>query len=37
MRTLNHIDPSQGRSVDAERAANEEDFRNRLFEDYGID
>ena len=28
---------SQGRSVDAERAANDEDFRNRLFEEYGID
>ena len=28
---------SQGRSADAERAANDEDFRNRLFEEYGID
>jgi len=28
---------SQGRSADAERAANDEDYRNRLFEEYGID
>jgi len=28
---------SQGREADAERAANDEDFRNRLFEEYGID
>ena len=27
---------SQGRSVDAERAASDEDYRNRLFEEYGI-
>ena len=27
---------SQGRGADAERAANDEDFRNRLFEEYGI-
>ncbi len=28
---------SQGRGADAERAANDEDYRNRLFEEYGID
>ena len=28
---------SQGRGADAERAANDEDFRNRLFEEYGIE
>ena len=28
---------SQGRSADAERAANDEDYLNRLFEEYGID
>lgn len=28
---------SQGRGADAERAANGEDYRNRLFEEYGID
>ena len=27
---------SQGRGADAERAANDEDYRNRLFEEYGI-
>jgi len=27
---------SQGRSADAERAANDEDYRNQLFEEYGI-
>ena len=26
-----------GRSADAERAANDEDFHNRLFEEYGIE
>jgi predicted HTH domain antitoxin len=28
---------SQGRGADAECAANDEDYRNRLFEVYGID
>ncbi len=28
---------SQGRGADAERAANDEAYRNRLFEEYGID
>ena len=28
---------AQGRSADAERAANDEDYRNRLFEEYHID
>ena len=28
---------SQGKSGGAERAANDEDFRNRLLEAYGID
>ena len=28
---------SQGKSGDAERAANDEAFRNRLFEEYGIE
>ena len=28
---------SQGKGADAERAANDEAYRNRLFEEYGID
>ena len=28
---------SQGRGADVERAANDEEFRNRLFEEYGIE